>query len=119
MATTPDEQVRAATGTDAAHLWDAPAVLFETGRCVQAASLSMRRHEVGPHDVCACGRLPVRTFPVFGPRCEVAAHAWDLAASLMRQVLRHLAAERTQHGSGDLHPATGRAVVYPVWTRLP
>lgn len=111
-------QVAPPTGTGSTHRWDAPAVLYETGRRAQAASLSMRRHEIGPHDVCACGRLPVRTLAVFGPRCEVAAESWELAASLMRQVLRHLAAESSAHGSGERHPATGRAVVYPAWTRL-
>lgn len=97
---------------------EAPDVLFETGRQIQAASLAMRRHKVGPNQVCTCGRLPVRDLPAFGARCEVAAESWELAASLMRQVLRHLAAESSAHGSGERHPATGRAVVYPAWTRL-
>lgn len=105
-------------GTGSEHWFDAPAVLYETGRRVQAASLSLRRHEIGPHDVCTCGRLPVRTLAVFGPRCEVAADSWELAAALMRQVLRNLAAERTPDESHDPQPATGRAVVYPAWTRL-
>lgn len=92
-------------GTQPTRSWDAPSVLFEVGRRVQAASQAMRTHELAAHDVCRCGRLPDRTLPVFGPRCEVASQSWDLAVESMERILAHMA------GPTCLAPATGPRVV--------
>ncbi len=81
---------------------DAPSLFYEIGRDVQAVALVMRRHEiVDAQQTCACGRLPVRTLPFFGPRCDVAGERFAVAEEAMRRVVAQSTAT----------PAIGRARV--------
>ncbi len=87
---------------------DAPSLNFEIGRHVQTMALAMRRHRiVSTHQICECGRLPLRTLPVFGPRCEVACDSWRLAHDVMRRCVAQ---------AGDGSRAVGRVVMTePRW----
>lgn len=74
---------------------DATDVLYDVGREVQMVALMMRRHRfVAAQGVCECGRLPAKTLPVFGLRCEIAVEKWERAHDAMRRLLRYAAAAR-------------------------
>ncbi|MGH3737528.1 MAG: hypothetical protein ACRDT6_18250 [Micromonosporaceae bacterium] len=74
---------------------DAASLFYELGREVQAVALLMRKHEiVQAQRICACGRLPVHTLPLFGPRCDVAGERWARADAAMRRVLAQPVAPR-------------------------
>jgi len=81
---------------------DAASLFYEIGREVQAVALVMRKHEIlDAQRICACGRLPVRTLPFFGPRCDVAGERFAVAEEAMRRVVAQSTAT----------PAIGRARV--------
>lgn len=69
---------------------DAPGLLYDMGRQVQALALAMRKHEiVADLNVCkSCGRIPARDLPGFGPRCQVVVDQWRVTQQLMRAFLR-------------------------------
>ncbi|MGH3648664.1 MAG: hypothetical protein ACRDTM_16005 [Micromonosporaceae bacterium] len=68
---------------------DAAGLLHDVGIKAQAVALTMWKHEIVPSlDVCqACGRLPARTLPMFGARCEVAVEQWELTQVAMRRLV--------------------------------
>lgn len=90
---------------------DAPGLLHEMGLKAQALALTMWKHEiVAALGVCkACGRLPARELPLFGPRCEIAVEQWDLAQAAMRGLIA--APDHTYPGNRT--SAVGRAPVPP------
>lgn len=68
---------------------DAPRLLYDSGERAQVVAVIMWKHEIAAElGVCkGCGRLPARELPLFGPRCEIAVNAWDLAhVSMLRLV---------------------------------
>lgn len=68
---------------------DAAGLLHDWGQRAQMVALMMWKHEIGALGICtACGRLPARDLPLFGPRCDIAVTQWELAQS----ALRHLSA---------------------------
>lgn len=89
---------------------DAAGLLHEMGVKVQAVALTMWKHQIIPSlDVCkACGRLPARTLPMFGARCEIAVNQWDLA----QIAIQHLVAT-PDPATTHPHRAVGRAPVPP------
>lgn len=74
-------------GDSGSHL-DAATLFYELGREVQAVGLLMRRHRlIDSQQLCACGRVPVRTLPYFGIRCDVAGERWARTDDAMRRIL--------------------------------
>lgn len=70
----------------------------------------MWKHEIAALGVCnACGRLPERELPMFGPRCEVAVAEWELAQFALRRIAEH---DAVLGEAG--RPAVGRATVRTV-----
>lgn len=72
------------------HALDPFTLLYEVGRQLQAVSLVMRKHRlVEDQQLCECGRLPVRTLPGFGLRCDVACEQWELVHDALRRIVHH------------------------------
>ncbi len=92
------------------HQLDAPALLFEVGRQVQALALLAKRHRMAPaQQICQCGRLALRLLPMLGLRCEIVCAQWDLAYRLLKRVLERMA-DRSLGGEVESR-AVGRAAV--------
>lgn len=90
---------------------DAPGLLHEIGLKAQAVALTMWKHEiVASLGICkACGRLPARTLPMFGPRCQIAVEQWDVAQAALRCVVVAV----PDHTPDQARRAVGRAAVPP------
>ncbi|MGH3715670.1 MAG: hypothetical protein ACRDT4_19760 [Micromonosporaceae bacterium] len=72
------------------HALDPYTLLYEVGRQLQALPLVMRKHRlVAAQQLCECGRLPVRTLPGFGLRCEIACEQWDVVHDAMRRIVTY------------------------------
>lgn len=94
--------------------WEAPDVLFEVGRQVQAVALAMRKHTFAPGlRICTCGRVVDRPLPGFGLRCEVASEQWLRAEYGMRRVLQEFQVHGTRWSIAASHAVVGRAPVRP------
>ncbi len=93
---------------------DAAGLVHQVGLATQAVALTMWRHEtVRSVGVCkACGRPPVRSLPMFGPRCDVAVGQWDQAHASMK-LLVATAGERQRDVPVRPAAAIGRAPVPP------
>src|SRR5919198_5511275 len=78
---------------------DAAGLMHEWGLEAQAVALTMWKHEITqPLGICrACGRLPARDLPQFGPRCAVAAEQWERADAAIRRLL----SMRTEDGDSQ------------------
>jgi len=65
-------------------------LMYELGRQLQAVPLIMRKHQIiGEQQLCKCGRLPLRSLPDLGLRCEVASAHWAAVHEAMRRMVRH------------------------------
>lgn len=93
---------------------EAPELLYELGRQVQAVALAMRAHEIVTGlGVCkSCGRIPECELPGFGLRCSVVVDKWGVVQRLLPAVLR---GNDHRHGRYHADPpsAVGRASVPP------
>lgn len=88
---------------------DASDLMHELGRRFQTVAAVMRKHSIVPAlQICTCGQVPVRTLPLFGPRCSTACERWELAQSSLRSLTKTYDQAVAE---GTTAPAVGRASV--------
>lgn len=82
---------------------DAPGVLHRAGQRAQALAQTMWKHKVATNvGVCeACGRLPARNLPVFGPRCDIAAEEWEVTQAVLRSLVSPVPGRQIGVSGGD------------------